>query len=137
MARLGSSVNDVPTEQARMHASLHRVAIGTYTRHDMTLPNGGTVHQFANAGGQIFAITWSGPGKPDLRSLLGGYFATFQAATPVAGSRMAHSQRRPAEVDSADLQIHTGGHMGYFWGTAYLPALVPSGFRDIDLQDKP
>ena len=131
VAELGGSVGTVAAEQSRMRANLHRVEVGNYTRHELTLPNGGSVHEFASAGGQIFAVVWHGPGKPDLRSLLGPHFATFQAAAPVRGGR---ALRRPMAVNRPDLQIRTGGHMGYFWGVAYLPALLPAGFNVSDLQ---
>jgi hypothetical protein len=111
-----------------MRAQLHTVRLSNHTRHELSLPNGGSVHEFTNEQGQIFAITWYGPGKPDLRSLLGRYFATFQEASAGDASRRGHFKRRPVAVNRSDLQIQTGGHMGYFWGVAYLPALAPAGF---------
>lgn len=131
-AELGGTVSGVQADSTRMGARSATVAMGRFTRHDLTRSNGATVHEFTNAGGQVFAVTWSGPGKPDLRALLGRYFATFQAAGHATGRTM-HSLRRPAQISQADLQIQTGGHMGWFRGVALIPSLAPAGFSPNDL----
>ena len=114
-------------------------AMRGYARHDLTRGNGGLVHEFANPAGQVFAVTWSGPGKPDLRALLGRYFPDFQAAATRGGpgGRGMRALRRPVQVDAADLQIQTAGHMGWFHGVAYIPSLAPAGFSTADLPVRP
>jgi len=119
-----------------MGARMASTAMGGYTRHDLTRGNGGTVRELTNADGQVFAVAWSGPGKPDLRSLLGRYFTTFQAANDTAGRTM-HALRRPPQVNQSDLQIQTGGHMGWFHGVALIPSLSPPGFSASDLPVEP
>ncbi|WEK02577.1 MAG: DUF2844 domain-containing protein [Candidatus Sphingomonas phytovorans] len=135
-AELGGTVSGVKSDSARMAAQMASVTMGSYARHDLTRANGGAVHEFTNANGQVFAITWSGPGKPDLRALLGRYFTTFQAAGGATGRAM-HSLRRPQQVNQADLQIQTGGHMGWFSGVAFIPSLAPAGFSPADLPQQP
>jgi hypothetical protein len=134
LAELGGAAASVQTDQSRMRASLHQVSFATHVRHELALPNGGTVHEFTNGQGQVFAIRWSGPGKPDLRNLLGSHFVAFQAANASQGLRFGRLSRRPVTVDSSDLKIEMGGHMGYFHGLAWLPALMPSGVQPADLQ---
>lgn len=126
-AELGGQMSSVATDSGRMHAKLASVARGGYARHELTRANDGIVREFTNANGQVFAVTWSGPGKPDLRSLLGSYFTTFQANSELI-ARAAHSFRRPPQVDQPDLQIQAGGHMGWFNGVAFVPSLAPPGF---------
>jgi hypothetical protein len=106
--------------------------MGRYARHDLTRGNGAMVHELTNTQGQVFAVTWSGPGKPDLRALLGSYFEAFQAANDTGG-RMTRALRRPQQVSQPDLQIQTGGHMGWFHGVAVIPSLAPAGFSASDL----
>ena len=130
-AELGGAMTGVQADSAHLKAQLVSVPRSTHTVHEMTLPNGGGVKEFTNTRGQVYAVTWSGPGKPDLRSLLGGHFTTFQADNARASPR---ARRRPAMVRRPDLTIQTGGHMGYFWGVAYIPSLVPAGFSVADLQ---
>lgn len=119
-----------------MGARMVSVGMGSYARHALTRANGGSVHELTNADGAVFAITWSGPGKPDLRSLLGRYFATFQAASGGTG-RSIRSLRRPPRVNQPDLRIQAGGHMGWFQGMAFIPSLAPSGFSAGDIPQEP
>ncbi len=131
-AELGGSVSSIATDSSRMHAKVALVARGGYARHELTRSNDGIVREYTNASGLVFAVTWSGPGKPDLRTLLGQYFTTFQANSEVI-ARSSHGLRRPPQVDQPDLQIQTSGHMGWFDGVAYVPSLAPPGFALTDL----
>lgn len=130
-AELGGAMTGVQADRAHLEARLSSTSAGTHVRHDMTLPNGGLVREFTNANGRVYALTWSGPGKPDLRSLLGGYFARLQAGSARINPR---ARRQPMQLVRSDIVIQTGGHMGYFWGVAYVPALTPAGFAVTDLQ---
>ncbi|MEG3175207.1 DUF2844 domain-containing protein [Sphingomonas sp. RB3P16] len=138
-ADLGGDVAAVRADSVRMRARLASVDRGAYARHDLTRDTGGTVREFTNARGQVFAVSWSGPGKPDLRALLGRHFAALQGSTgPTAavGHRIL-GLRRPAIVAEPDLQIQTGGHMGWFYGAALIPSLAPSGFDRTTLTVQP
>lgn len=119
-----------------MNARIASFTMGRYTRHDLTRPNGGMVREFTNPNGVVFAVTWAGPGKPDLSTLLGRYFTTFQANS-VATARAMHSLRHPPQVARSDLQIQVGGHMGWFHGVAFVPSLAPAGFSPNDLAVQP
>jgi hypothetical protein len=134
LAELGRMADSVQADQVRLHAGLRQITLPTHVRHELTLPNGAAVHEYTNAQGQVFAIRWSGPGKPDLRSLLGDHFTIFQAANIGPSGRFGRILRRPPTVNNPDLKITTGGHMGYFWGLAWLPAMVPPGVQPGDLQ---
>jgi hypothetical protein len=136
-AELGGPLSTVQTDGARMSARMVSADMGNYALHTLTRANGGTVHELTNAGGEVFAVTWSGPGKPDLRSLLGRYFATFQAANAATGRGLHSPLRRAPQVNQADLQIQTEGHMGFFRGVAFIPSLAPAGFSVNDLQQEP
>lgn len=130
-AELGGPQSSVRLDGTRMAARIASVSMRGYTRHELTRANSGMVREFSNASGQVFAVTWSGPGKPDLRALLGRYFTTFQAAG--SSGRALHSLRRPAQVDQPDLKIETAGHMGWFRGIAFVPSLAPAGFATSEL----
>jgi len=130
-AALGAHALTINAERAQAGAQMQSFKMPDHMRYELVLPNGGSVHEFANAAGDIFAVSWSGPGKPDLRTLLGGHFGRLQEASGVGRARML---RQPAQVNRADIQIQTGGHMGYFWGVAYLPSLAPAGFSTSSLK---
>lgn len=139
-AELGGSMAGVKADGAHIGTRIATVAMGSYSRHDITRANGGVVREFTNAKGRVFAITWSGPGKPDLRTLLGRHFTALQASGQASGGtigRTMHSLRRPLQVSQPDLQIQTSGHMGWFSGVAFIPSLAPSGYSTSDLAQEP
>lgn len=136
-AGLGGAETSVQTDGARMSARMILSRMGGYGLYTLTRANGGTVHELTNASGQVFAVTWSGPGKPDLRSLLGRYFEAFQAANAASGRGLRSPLRRPPQVNQPDLQIQTEGHMGWFRGVAFIPSLAPAGFSPANLPQEP
>ena len=126
MAGLGGAVDATGANPARMLVRLHTVTpSATGALHTLTLANGGEVREYTNAAGAVYALRWTGPGKPDLEALLGPHFAAFQADNPVAARR---GLRRAPTVDRSDIKIVTGGRSGAFWGYAWLPQSVPAGF---------
>jgi hypothetical protein len=136
-AGLGGHLATIQTDSARMGARMESAQMNGYALHTLTRANGGTVHELTNADGQVFAVTWSGPGKPDLRSLLGRYFETFQAANVATGRGLRSPLRMPPHVNQPDLQIQTAGHMGWFRGVAFIPSLAPAGFSPNNLPQEP
>lgn len=96
----------------------------TFTESERTLESGTTVHEYVDAAGVVFAVSWSGPYMPDLKELLGAHFDTMVAH--------ANSTARPGRsqllLKQSDLVVVSGGHMGAFQGKAWLPARVPAGF---------
>ena len=128
-AALGGGIGTVEADGAHFSASVASTNYGTYTTYVLTLPNGGTIDEYA-AGGVVFGLSWRTPGRPDLVQLLGSHFADFQAgfSPPTRGIR-----RAPPTIEKSDLVIHSRGHPGAFHGQALLPALAPSGFSLSDL----
>ena len=124
-ARLGGPRESVEADRAHFAASLSTVQRTTHAVHTLSLPNGGTIREFTRADGVVFAVAWRGPGRPDLRQLLGADFDALQAANVAPRGRRT---RRPLTLDRGDLQIVTGGHPGAFWGMAWRPGLAPQGF---------
>ena len=122
-AELGGARASVDADRAHLAAAMTSAPAAGYTVHTLTLANGGTAREY-EAGGAVFAVAWRGPGRPDLRQLLGPSFATLQAEVAVA----RRGRRRPLMVRHDDLVVHSAGHPGAFWGYAYLPALVRAGF---------
>ncbi len=133
-ASLGGGYASVEADRAHLAAKLVSTSVATFTVHALTLANGGVVREFMRGDdGVIFAISWRGPGRPDLRQLLGDRFAILGAdntSHQISGRR----PRMPLAVSRADFVVRTGGHSGAFWGFAYLPQQAPSGFSASNLQ---
>jgi hypothetical protein len=130
-ASLGGAYETVERDRAHMAARVASAQAASYRVHTLTLANQGVVKEFTRPDGTVFAIAWRGPGRPDLRQLLGARFSQLQAENaPAAGRRI----RRPMSVNRSDLVVHSAGHPGGFWGFAYLPAMQPADFSLGDLK---
>jgi hypothetical protein len=121
-ATLGGDVASVAVNHQRLGGEIHVQKLASGERHELTLPSGLVVHEYLSPGGAVYAITWHGPRMPDLRELLGPYFA--QISQRDAFPRNGHHQMM---VTGADLVIRSGGHRGSFSGRAWVPSLVPAG----------
>ena len=130
-AGLGGAYSSVEADRAHLAAGMKSAGGGAYTVHTLTLANHGVVREYTRSDGTVFAIAWQGPGRPDLRQLLGPHFQTFQADnTPVSGRRT----HRPLSVSREELMVQSAGHPGAFWGFAYLPQVAPAGFSTGELK---
>ncbi len=131
-AHLGGPYASVEADSVRLGAALQSTATATHSVHALTLANHGQIKEFTGAGaGAVFAVTWRGAGRPDLRSLLGEHFQKLQADNVRPGPR----SRRPLSVHRSDLVIVTGGHPGGFWGVAFLPQQIPADFPSGELRN--
>ncbi len=124
-AALGGKAASIDTDRVRLHARISRsVAVGA-TQNDLILNDGTVTRQFTNAAGMVFAVSWNGPMRPNLRQLFGDYYPRLQAAA----SRTNRLHARLAFTASdADFVVRSGGHPGAFWGYAVLLNQVPAGF---------
>ena len=105
-------------------ASPASVNPAAYTDLQRTLDSGTQVHEFLNAGGTVFAVSWSGPFLPDLKELLGSHFQSLRDHV----KQQAGGARSQVRLQQDDLVIFSGGRPGAFEGRAWLPALLPAGF---------
>lgn len=97
---------------------------GGYSVSTSVLDTDTVVREYSDSRGVVFAVSWSGPVLPDLRTLLGIHFSTMRdaaAARPKAGNSQL-ALRRP------DVVIVSGGHMRAFTGRAWIPTALPAGF---------
>ena len=128
VAALGSTPSDfggTPVRAARsLAAAGNNTANGVYTISQSTLDSGTVVREYLDAAGKVFAVSWTGPTLPDLRTLLG---SKFSALTDATGRRTqaGHSQ---LALSQSDVVIVSNGHMRSFAGHAFIPSAVPAGF---------
>jgi len=129
-AALGGGYNSVEADRAHLAARMSSVGSGAFTVHTLSL-NNGLVREYTRSDGTVFAVTWQGPARPDLRQLLGVHFTTFQSDNALQRGRRA---RRPLLVNRSDFVVRTGGHSGAFFGVAVLPQVAPAGFSASELR---
>jgi hypothetical protein len=101
----------------------------SYSVYESRDTDGITVREYALPNNVVFAVSWQGPVRPDMNALLGSYFPNFVAAGRDGSHGTGALIQRHGE-----LQIQSAGHAGHFFGTAYLPRLMPADLRANNLQ---
>jgi hypothetical protein len=96
--------------------------------HEIQLPSGTVMREFVAPNGNVFAVAWQGPTRPDLRQALGRYFDSY-----VSAPRSKLADRRHVQIQQGDLVVQAGGHMRALSGRAYLLSAIPSGVNVGDL----
>jgi hypothetical protein len=137
-AALGSSPSDFggTTTQTRMAArslaatSTSTTSAAVYTISQSTLDSGTIVREYTDASGVVFAVSWTGPTLPDLRTLLGDKF-TVMTSNAAKRPKAGHSQ---LAVDQSDVVIVSSGHMRAYSGQAWIPSALPAGFDTTNIE---
>jgi len=128
-ATLGQPEITVQTDVELAHATIKSSEDRTaYRVHEIQMPSGTVLREFVAPNGNVFAVAWQGPTRPDLRQVLGRYFDAF-GSTP----RSKFSDRRHVQIQQGDLVLQSGGHMRALSGRAYLQSAIPSGVNLGDL----
>lgn len=130
-AALGGGRDTIEGDRTAMKARVKVLSQSGFQVHDLTLPSGTLVREYLRADGKVFAVTWRGPARPDLAQVFGSYFSRFQSDNHY---NPGHGRRRALSADHLDFVVRTGGHPGDFWGLAWLPMELPSGFSVDQLQ---
>lgn len=121
VAALGEPELTVQTDVAQLRGSINTTEHAGYRLHEILLPMGTRVREFAGLDGKVFAVAWSGPTLPNLRQTLGPYFDTYVTAVKLRRGR------GPIQIQQSGFVVRAAGHMRDFSGVAYLPAAVPGG----------
>jgi hypothetical protein len=121
-ATLGGDVASVAANSRGLGAARQVKTLPAGERHELTLPSGIVVHEYVSPGGAVYAITWRGPRMPDLRELLGPYFAQLSGRASSGGHHRMN-------LTGSDLVVQSVGHRRWFTGRAWVPSLVPPGVK--------
>ena len=128
-AALGEDADSVAADQIRLQASLQVVRRENHTMHELQVPSGGNIRQFVAESGKVFAVSWSGGWRPNLRELLGKHYDRYLAA-----AKEKRTGRGPLRIEIPGLIVVMGGHQRAFFGHAYLTDLLPQGFRPEEIR---
>lgn len=131
LAALGGDASSVELDRASLRGTV-RVAAGTeYTVRQIGTASGLTVDEYLSADGKVFALSWRGPGIPDLQQVLGSYYAQFAQARAALGP---HYEHHHLVVRTSALVVQSRGRTRDFFGRAWAPALLPQSFSLNDLK---
>lgn len=124
LAALGGDVTSVQADLAHLKGAVRVTAHPAgFTVHEITTTYGTSVREFAGADGKVFAVAWNGPVNPDLRQVLGAYYAPFAQAA--ANARGSH---RHLAIEQPGLVVQNHGRLRAFAGRAWVPAMLPQSF---------
>jgi hypothetical protein len=129
-ATLGEPEITVQSDVAQLRASIKTSEdrVG-YRIHEIQLPDGTLLREFVAPDGNVFAVAWNGPTKPNLRQALGKYFDAM-----VSAPKPKFADHRHLQIQQGDLVVQGSGHMrAGFSGRAYLVSAIPSGVNLGDL----
>jgi hypothetical protein len=126
-ATLGENLASVQADGLRISAIRRASSSGLATQvHTLTLADGGTIRQYADASGRVYAVAWNTRSKPRLDQLLGQHFAAY-----AEGGRRAMQRRagvmHSGVVQQGDLVVESSAHLNAHVGRAYLRSLLPAG----------
>jgi hypothetical protein len=123
-ATLGEPESSVRADgdQMQLPGSIKSTDRAAFRTHELALPSGTTLREYANLDGLVFAVTWNGPFMPDLQQILGRYFAQYSA-----GAKANKLDHRHLQIRDSDFVVQASGHLHAFSGRAYLPQAVPGG----------
>ena len=100
------------------------ISPASYTVSELTLESGTTIKEFLDTRGVVFAVQWAGPVMPELADLLGIYFKTFQSHSEHMRSQGLF--RTSVNMSTTDVVVRSNGRMRNYFGSAYVPVLVPA-----------
>jgi uncharacterized protein DUF2844 len=122
-AVLGKPAASVARDHERVGGALRTTAAAGFTVQEMEADDGIVVREYVSPQGDVFAVSWSGPARPNLSALLGDYYPQLQNA-----SRSPVRHRGPFALRTAHLVVEMGGQMRALHGRAYLPDRLPATF---------
>jgi hypothetical protein len=128
VAALGGDAASVEKDRASMKGVARVTPAVEYSVHEIQTPGGTVIHEYVSAQGKVFAVSWRGPGLPDLAQLLGGYSQQLQqtAAHP-------HYNHHRLNIETPEVLMQSGAHLRTRYGRAWVPALLPQNFSLKDL----
>ena len=123
LAELGGSLTSVYRDAEHTNGTMEVRNGHQYTIYEIKTSTGTMIREFVSPNGTVFGIAWEGGFVPEMKQLLGAYFEQYSAAAQAATPK--YLGRRPLNIRLPTLVFQTGGHMGWYYGRAYLPPSVP------------
>lgn len=128
LAALGGDAASVERDRASMKGVARVTPAVEYSVHEIETPAGTVIHEYVSAQGKVFAVSWRGPGLPDLPQLLGSYSERLHQA-----AMHPHYNHHRLNIETADVVMQSVGHLRTRSGRAWVPALLPQNFSLKDI----
>jgi Protein of unknown function (DUF2844) len=126
LAELNGSVSSVEDDRGHVAGTMSATLRLGSTIYEIKDPNGTLVREYVSPDGRVFAIAWEGHFVPEMEHFLGALFQQY--STAVHAEHAKHGWRQPLNIHSPTLTFEAGGHMGWYYGRAYVQSNLPNGF---------
>ncbi len=130
LAALGGDTTSVQKDGVSMKSAVRITANTGFAVHEIASPAGIVVREFVGSDGKVFALSWHGMGNPDLRQVLGEYYARYEAGSAQA----LHSNHRQLVISLPDFRYENSGRQRAFTGRAWVPEMLPANFSTDDIK---
>ena len=127
-AALGGDVASVLRDGAALRASHAVTPFAAYDLHEATGADGTVLREYVDKSGKVFALSWRGPGSPNVRSLLGEHAAHYEAV------RARFSNHHVVNIDEPGFAVSIVKLPRGWHGQAVLPAAIPAGVARNELR---
>src|SRR5450631_1289399 len=104
-AALGEPESTAAGDAQHLKGDIKSTLHATYRVHEIQLPTGTVLREYAAPGGKVFAVAWSGPSIPNLSQVLGSYFDVY-----ISAAKARHTRRSPLNIQQSGFVIQSGGH---------------------------
>jgi hypothetical protein len=128
LAALGGDAASVEADRASVKGALRVTSSTGYAVHEIHTSTGMLIHEYLSPAGKVFAVSWRGPGIPDLRQMLGSYYGSFEQAASAP-----HYNHHHLSIRTPDVVVQSSGHARSFFGRAWVPSLLPQNFSVNDI----
>jgi hypothetical protein len=129
-AGLGGDAASVEADRAALRGSVQVRSASGYSIHDISTATG-TVHEYLNAEGKVFAVSWEGKSTPDLKQMLGSSYTEMQQAR---ASGPASRDHRRLAVETPQLIVQSSTYLRTARGRAWLPTQLPAKLSASDIK---
>jgi hypothetical protein len=129
LAGLGGNAASVEADRVSMKGVARTTPGVDYDIHEIQTPAGVVIHEYVSAQGKVFAVSWHGPGLPDLRQLLGSYAARLEQAQ----TRSPHYNHHHLRIETPDVMMQFDAYLRSRSGRAWVPALLPQSLAPKDI----
>ena len=128
-AGLGESADSIARDHSALQAQADsKTTTAAYDRHEITTASGTRVREYVNKTGKVFAVSWSGPTLPDLKTLLADHYADF-----VSAASAPRHNHHVLTISTPDLVLQNSRLPRGFAGRAHIPSLMPAGTSAAEL----
>jgi hypothetical protein len=124
-ASLGNGLDSVYRDAAHASSGLQVTNTEHYSIYELKISTGTRVREYISPEGVVFAVAWDGPFVPELQQFLGTNFQ--KCADALHAQKPTYFSRKPVSIRLNDLVFENSGHVGAFYGRAYLPQTMPQG----------